>query len=432
MTKVRFVLLLGLGFGAFAGPAYAEEPAVASTRLTQDDALAAFHAHGLERLLADAAVSAAEGDARAGAKLPNPNLTLEAGPVFNYTPCASCWRFQLSAALTDSGAVFELLSGKHGAKSDAGRAAIEAAQQDRAAMFRFLDAEVKQACIRVALAQARLRFATEQNGYWVQGLEVQKLRATQVIDEGALARFEVQKAAADQAVVDAAAELRLAQASLGYLLGARMLAPAYEIDAAVLDEHAPASLANATEESLRARAHASRAELGAADARSRWADAGLRVAERSRFPTVVLGGWVAGQGIGAEANTPLGAGGMIAVDLPVFYQQQGQVKSAQASTVEQHVRILQARARIDTEVSGAFAAVQTTRSMLDRSKAIAVAAKTSRDVLERQYNAGSAPIVDFLDAQRVYAMAKSDELASLAAYRGALVELSRAIGEDLT
>ena len=94
--------------------------------------------------------------------------------------------------------------------------------------------------------------------------------------------------------------------------------------------------------------------------------------------------------------------------------------------------VIVARARIDTEVSFAFVAVQTTRSMLDRSKAIAVAAKTSRDVLERQYNAGSAPIVDFLDAQRVYAMAKSDELASLAAYRGALVELSRAVGEDLT
>jgi len=209
------------------------------------------------------------------------------------------------------------------------------------------------------------------------------------------------------------------------------LAPSYEVDPGVLDERAPPSLANATEESLRARARVSRAELGAADARSRWADAGLRVAERSRFPAVVLGGWMAGQGIGADANTPLGAGGMVAMDLPVFYQQQGQVKSAQASTVEQHVRMLQARAQVDAEVSGAFAAVQTTRRMLDRSKAVAAAAKTSRDVLERQYNAGSAPIVDFLDAQRVYSLARSDELASLAAYRSALVELSRAVGEEL-
>ena len=256
--RAAFVVVLALCLGAPALSAHAAEPsgAVVPTRLTQDDALAAFHATGLERLLADAAVDAAEGDARAGAKLPNPNLALEAGPVFNYTPCAACWRFQLSAALTDSGAVFELLSGKHGAKSDAGRAALAAAEQDRAAMFRFLDAEVKQACIRVALARARLRFATEQNGYWVQGLEVQRLRATQVIDEGALARFEVQKAASDQAVVDTAAELRLAQASLGYLLGARTLAPAYEVDPSVLDDHAPASLANATEESLRARARA--------------------------------------------------------------------------------------------------------------------------------------------------------------------------------
>ena len=425
---LRHVLLLTLGLGAVAVPASAEEP---STRLTVDDALATFHARGLERLLADATVNAAEGDGRAAAKLPNPNLTLQAGPVFNYNPCPTCWRFQLAAALTDSGAVFELLAGKHGAKSDAARAALETAQHDRTAMFSFLDAEVKQACIRVAFAQARLRFATEQNGYWIQGLEVQKLRATQVIDEGALARFEIQKAASDQAVVDAAAELRLGQASLGYLLGARTLAPAYELDPAALDEHTPTSLANATEESLRARARVSRAELGAADARSRWADAGLRVAERSRFPAVVLGGWVAGAGVGADAVTPLGAGGMATVDVPVFYQQQGQIKSAQASTVEQHVRMLQARAKVDAEVSAAFASIQTTRRLLDRSKAMVDAAKTSRDVLERQYNAGSARFVDFLDAQRVFAMAKYAQLASLAAYRGALVELSRAVGEDL-
>lgn len=417
------VLLLGSALVLAATQARAD------TTITVDGAVTSARDHGFDRLLADAAQVRVEGDGRAGAQLPNPALTFEGGPLLNYRPCAGCLRVQLGAALSDSGLVFELLSGRHGAKADAALAAVDAASADRATTRRTLEALVREACVRLAVAEVLLRAADEQRASLAKSLDAQRLRAPQVMDEGALARFELQKAAADRAVLERTAGLRSARAALAFLLGDRGVAPEYRVDEAILDTPVPAELA-ALDERAGASQAAGRSEIVAADALTRAAGANADAARAARVPNVVLGIWVQGQGIAYPANTPLSVGGSVLVELPIFDQKQGLVRTADAITVSQRIEGGRARAAVTWDVASAVVALRAARDVEASARTSETSAQTALAVVVRQFDAGAVPIVDRLDAERTFAAARSARAEASGDVQIAVIELGRALGKE--
>lgn len=402
----------------------------ADTTITVDGAVASARDHGFDRLLADAAQARIEGEGRAAAQLPNPALAFEGGPLLNYRPCAGCWRVQLGAALYDSGLVFELLSGRHGAKADAALAAVDAASADRATTRRTLSALVREACVRLAVAEVLLRAADEQRASLAKSLDAQRLRAPQVMDEGALARFELQKAAADRAVLERTAGLRAAQAAVAFLVGDRSVAPEYRVDEAILDAPVPADLAALDERAGASQAIAVRSEITAADALVRAAGASADAARATRVPNVVLGIWVQGQGIAYPANTPLSVGGSVLVEVPIFDQKQGVVRSADAIALSQRIEGGRARAAVTWDVASAVVALRAARDVEASARTAEASAQTALAVVVRQFDAGAVPIVDRLDAERTFASARSARAEASGDVQIAVIELGRALGKE--
>ena len=90
---------------------------------------------------------------------------------------------------------------------------------------RTLVAQVKQQYAQVVLARATLEFDVTVQETMTTTLELNKLRYPRMIDEGGLARVEIQKLEADQSVASAAMSLRQAQVGLAFLLGVRSTTP---------------------------------------------------------------------------------------------------------------------------------------------------------------------------------------------------------------
>jgi outer membrane protein TolC len=419
-------VLLAAAASALAPTLAHAEPSV----VTVDAALQSARTRGYDRLLAEAAHARAEGEGRAAAQLPNPVLDVGFGPLLNYVPCPSCWRYELTVALGDSGLVFELLSGRHSAKADAALAAVDAAAADRTTTQRTLDALVREQCLRLAVAEVLLRAASEQAASLAKSLETVRLRAPQVIDEGALARFELQKAAADRAVLERTASLRSAQAALAFLLGERGVAPDLRVDEALLDAPIAPELLALDEAQATTRALAARSEIVAADAQTRAADASATAARRARFPYVGLGAWLAVQGVGYPANTPLSVGGSIVVELPILDQRQGTVRTADGVVLQQRVASARARAEVGRDVASAVVALHAARDVELSARAAEGAAERALAVVARQFDAGAVPIVDRLDAERTFAAARAARAEAAGATRIAVVELERALGTE--
>ena len=59
------------------------------------------------------------------------------------------------------------------------------------------------------------------------------------------------------------------------------------------------------------------------------------------------------------------------------------------------------------------------------------AARRARDVMRLQYEAGSAQLTDYLDAERTFIGTNNQYMQGLVALRTALAQLEQAIGTDL-
>ena len=89
-------------------------------------------------------------------------------------------------------------------------------------------------------------------------------------------------------------------------------------------------------------------------------------------------------------------------------------------------------AQVVNDVEGAFNAYAATRRIMERYDAqFLERAKVARDITKRQYDAGSAPLMDYLDAQRTFIATNLDYLSTLTNYWTAVFQLETAVGMDL-
>jgi cobalt-zinc-cadmium efflux system outer membrane protein len=425
-----FVTTLAFADDAPKPPPPLELPAL----VTLSDADRLFHTSGLDLLVADAQVVHAEGDVMVARAVQNPNIQGSVGYAFDYGPpaaCVGCSPWSFTVQVSDNATLFDIMTGKRGLRGDVARAALKAARLGRVDAERVVRAQVKQAYVQVVVAKGAEDFTKEVQQTMTQSYEVNKLRYPAVINEGDLARIEVQKLEADQAVDQAKLAVRQGQIGLGFLLGARGIVPDFDVERTLLKFAIPSSLQSATEQSLLQTAIATRADLRAWAFTRDSAEAALALAKRQRFPDVALFANYTQFGTGPDAVQPPTVTLGLSFNLPVFYQQQGEVKRAEADIGSATVEREKALAQVVSDVTTAWAQYTAARDLVTRVETIRDRAKKARDIVDLQFKGGTATLMDFLDAERQYIAANQEHLQDLALYWGAVFGLEQAVGAEL-
>jgi cobalt-zinc-cadmium efflux system outer membrane protein len=438
MTKrsgLFFAVIAFIARSAHADVPVPPPPAQIPALLTLVEADRIFRSNGLDLLIADAAVVHAEGDARIARAIANPNLSASVGYAFDYappTPCPGCSPWQLSFQLSDNNVLFDLMLGKHSLRASSASSALAAARLERVDAERTLRGQVKQAYVQLVVAKGAVDFASDVQTTMTKSLDLNKLRYPAVINEADLARIEVQKLEADQAVDQAKLAVRQAQAALGFLLGARGIVPDFDVERTLLAFSTPPSLRGASEQALLQTALATRADLRAWTYMRDSAESAVSLAKRQRFPDVGIFANYTQTGTGTDAIQPPTLTFGLSFNLPFFYQQQGEVKRAEADVSTATVQREKATAQVASDVSSAWAQYVASRELVQRVETVILErAKKARDIVDLQYRGGTATLMDFLDAERTYIAANQEHLQDLAMYWGAVFALEQAVGVEL-
>jgi outer membrane protein TolC len=404
--------------------------------LTLDEALRLLNARGLDLLLADAAVSTAQANAQTAGAIGNPQFSFSTGPMMNYDPtgagCTGCSREIINLGITDGAAVFDALVGKRSLRLDVARAALAAAKLSRADAKRNLEFQVKQAYAQVVLQAETLDLDREIQKYLETTLRLGRAQYPRMIDEGGLARIEVQKLEGDQTVASDVETLRQAKIALAFLLGARRSAPDFEVDRKSLSFRVPEALATASPGGLMRRALELRPDVAALGYQRLRADAAFSLARRQQMPDVTLSALYSSYGTGQSAITPPQILGQVQAIVPVFYQQQGEIRRARADLTTQSLQYTKAVAQVAADVEKAFAGYKANRELVERMEGrLLERAKTAHDIVEKQYRGGSIALSDFLDAQRTFVGTRQEYLNDLFAYWTSVYSLEQAVNAEL-
>lgn len=439
LTLAPFSPLPGAAAGA-AEPEVPRAPAspVLPAELPLAEAVARFRAGGLDLLLADAAALSAEGDLLAAAAVRNPTLSAGAGPTFNYRAaipgCVGCQDFGAQWSVADNSALFDEITAKRALKVRGAREALVAARLGRVDSERLLLSQLKQAYLLVSINDALLAFRDEVARSLAGTLALNQQRLERgAINQGDLSRIAVQKLEAEQQLAVARQALRLSKVALAFLLGVRGAVPDFRVGRELLDYRVPQAVRTATEEGLVERARALRPDLHAAAHQRRQAELALALTRRQRFPDVSLSVSFSQYGAGLNAASPQNAVLGAQLNLPIFYQLQGEVQHADASLRQAALAEAKTEALVVSDVAGALAALSVARRQVERLLEVELGrARLARDTVQTQFQRGAATLMDFLDAQRGFIAINQEYLADLGSFWAALFQLEQAVGEELS
>ncbi|MDP9033442.1 MAG: TolC family protein [Myxococcota bacterium] len=450
-TGFVFATLAACFLGLTRAYAQAIPPPVAlPDKLSLDECIQILRAHGLDVLLAEAQVTSAEGDVGVAGAVPNPAVSLgygrvlppslAPGPGYEVARCpdqgpgvGGCSSEQYTVGLSDQAALLDSVSGKRGLRLDVAQAALAAAKMSRADALRVLQFQVKTAYLQAAQAQRGVAFAKQNQGANVRTLELFRTRLRSgAINEGEVARIETQKLEADQAADLAAQTLRVARYGLAFLLGTRGPVPEFTVDDHVLDFTVPAALSTADLERLLRSAFEHRPDLVALGYERVSAEAAIALAKRQRFPDITLSAQYTQIGVSQNSIQPPTVSFAVSLPVPLFYQQQGEIRRAEASYATQSLQQAKTTAQVVNDVSGAVAAFETSRTLVERMEtALRPAAERAFQITHLQYDKGASTLMDFLDAQRTYTAINIEYLQDLTNYWTAVYQLEEAIGMEL-
>jgi outer membrane protein, heavy metal efflux system len=413
------------------------EPPPLPSVLSLSEALTLFKRDGLDILIAEAAVEAAVGDVDTAGAVPNPSLSGTFGKSFvctdgcNFLPAPA-----FSVGLGDQNAIEDSLSGKRGLRLEVARAALRAARLGRADAERTGVALVKQQFVQALIAQESLLTAEETARDSAKLADLMNVRyRSGAVSEADLARVQTDALEAQQSVATAQLQLRTAKLSLAFLLGVRSVVPEFRVEAPeLLTAVVPRQLASATAQGLLSEAFEARPDLQASQAQIARADAALRLAKRLVFPDIALSVNYAQQGTSATAITPPTITVGLTLTLPIFYQQQGEIRRAEADARTQELGKAKAQAQVVSDVETAFAAFRTALERAQRMEGDAgmlARARLARDLVGIQYQKGAASLLELLDAQRTFRAIAFEARSNLADYWTSVFRLEQAVGRTL-
>jgi cobalt-zinc-cadmium efflux system outer membrane protein len=403
-------------------------------QLSLDQSVQILRSKSLDVLIAEASVHSAEGDLGIASAAPNPALNVGYGRVLltpSNTPSSES--DQWTVGVSDQAAIEDSLSGKRDLRMRVARRALEAARLSRADALRTIEFQVKSAYAQVAQAQRALKFAKENQATNVKTLELfQVRRKSGAINDGDLARIETQKLEADQAVDQAVESLQQNRVALAFLLGVRGPVIAFTVDDHALDFAVPPGLVEADEARLIRTAFDHRPDLLAQGYQRASAEAAIALARRQRFPDISISAQYTQTGSTAYSIQPPTVSIGLSAPIPVLYQQQGEIKKAEANYDTQALSQAKLTAQVVSDVSTALSTVRAAKALVERmEKQLRPAADRAFEITRLQYDKGAATLMDFLDAQRTYIATNVEYLQDLSSYWTAVYQIEQAVGTEL-
>lgn len=140
--------------------------------------------------------------------------------------------------------------------------------------------------------------------------------------------------------------------------------------------------------------------------------------------------------VGSDFNSPgefrAGPRGQLAVTLPLFSRNQGQLAESRAKSHMLELEAQAARRSVAGEVEAGYLEWDTRRTQVQvYQQSVLPAAERLAALAAEGYRAGEANILTVLDAQRNVARVRNDYLASLLALQTALAALEETVGTPL-
>jgi outer membrane protein, heavy metal efflux system len=394
-----------------------------------------FHERSFDLVLADAQLQAARGDERAARAIANPAVNGTVGRSFGYdaTACPGCSAVAIGVGLSDQAALFDFITGKRGLRVDAAEAALNAAKLSRADAERTLALSLQQAVVDAAMQRAQLELAGELLDFARRTEELNRTRLQAgAISEAELARTQVARLEAEQAVELAAQADRAARAQVAFLLAVRGALPDFRVDPTLLEQATTMGLPVPDALSLLDIAMRERPDFRAATEQQNRAKAAAALARRQRIPDVTLSAQYAQEGTGNSAVTPPTVTFGASLPLPIFYQQQGEILRADADLRTQTVQVDKLAAQLANDVNVAYGAFVASRKLVDRMRGgLLERAERARDLTRIQYEKGAARLFELLDAQRAFAQVRAEYLQDLHDLWTNQFKLEAAVGRQL-
>jgi cobalt-zinc-cadmium efflux system outer membrane protein len=430
-----------------ARPARAEgvpPPVELPQQLSLEQSLQFLRSRSLDLLIAEAAVESAEGDVKVAGAVPNLAVNVGYGRLLNYDPSLACpgpdaygnngcSANTYTAGISDQAALEDSLSGKRDLRLRVAHAALKAAKLSRADALRTLEFQTKSAYVALAQAQRSLAFVKEVQATNVKTLELFQIKLKSgSINDGDLARIETQKLEADQAVDNASQSVRQARFALAFLLGVRGPVPEFSVDNAVLDFAVPPGVAAVDDDKLLRSAFEHRPDLLSQGFQAASAEAAIALARRQRFPDVTVSAQYSQTGTNNYAVSPPSILFTLSAPVPLFYQQQGEVRKAEAAYITQSLQQAKLTAQVVSEVATALSTFRSSRALVERmERSLKPSAERAFSITRVQYDKSAATLMDLLDAQRTYIATNVEYLQDLANYWTAVFQLEEAVGTEL-
>lgn len=438
LRALTFLICLTELAGLYLTPSHALADA-ASVKippvLSLDNALHIMRTQGYDVLIAAANVQKTEGLRLQVGAVANPLLGGATGKTFNYNPpsCAGCSDVPWIANISDQGALFDLITGKRDLRVSVADAALRAANLNRQNALRELDFEVKSLFARVSYSKQALKFSREVAEALSHTLELMHVRyKAGAISEADDAKVETAKLGADQDVTRAEEALRISKVELAYLLGVRGPVHDYDISEELVTIVPMEAQLLTDEERLTQTAFKRRPDLGAVSAQTEQANAAVSSAKRRRIPDIALNAQYFVQGTGYLAIQPPTLTVGLQLPLPIFYQQQGEVRQAEADLNATTAARAKKQAEVRRDVAEAYVRYTKARQRIERTQGrLLERANRARELVKIQYEKGAASLLEFLDAQRTFIAVNQSYLFDITEYWTALFALERASGADL-
>jgi cobalt-zinc-cadmium efflux system outer membrane protein len=446
MIRKRSLARSGAGFGVcllaaslLASLAVAREPDgefEVPAQLRLPDALRLFREHGLDLILAEAAVETARGDTLLASAAPNPSVSGGVGRSFacSSSAGADCSALAWSVGISDGSAVFDSISGKRGLRMHTANLALDVARKGEADARRTLEGLLRQAYLQAV--SARQALSTQKEAQETLGRLAELIRARYQagsISEVDVLKVETEKLTADQQVERSDRDLSVAKAQLAFMLGARGRVPVFEVDPELPGYLVPSVLQGATVDSLLEVAHKQRPDLAGAKLNRDRAEASVRSSQRLRFPDIEMSAGVSGQGSYASAINPPTFSFGLSLTPPIFNRFQGEIVKARADLTAQKAELAKTKAQVLNDVQTAFTQFKSAKSRVERAeRELLEHAKRTRDLVQLQYQKGAASLLEYLDAQRILISTKLDYEGDLSDYWQAVVLIGQAVGTEVS
>jgi len=398
------------------------------------DALRLFREHGLDLILAEAAVEGARGDTLLASAAPNPSFSGGVGRSFACSGLPGCSDLAWNFGISDGAAVFDSVSGKRSLRTNTANLALEVARKGEADARRTLESMVRQSYLQTVAARQAL--ATQKEAQETLGRVADLNRARYQhgqISEVDVLKVETEKLTADQQVERSEQDLTTAKAQLAFMLGARGHVPMFDVEPELPGYLVPSVLQGATVNSLLDLAHKQRPDLAGAKINRDRAEASVRSSQRLRFPEIEMSAGVSGQGTYLNAINPPTFSFGLSLTPPIFNRFEGEIVKAKADLTAQKAQLAKTEAQVLNDVQTAFTQFKSAKSRVERAeRELLEHAKHTRDLVQLQYQKGAASLLEYLDAQRILISTKLDYELDLSDYWQAVVLIGQAVGVELS